>query len=117
MASYRSPGAGIGQVLFGFAYLNEPEEYERRVNLSTELTDIDTEFQENNQGLLERFYQLFESILKYLVMLMASSPRDDPERGAISDPRPVTDAPQVDLKQFISDVEQGFYIQHTVGPA
>lgn len=73
-------------MLFGFSYLKDPDEFERRVNQSTELTDIDTEFQENNQGLLERFYQLFESILKY----------------------------QQDLKQFVDDVGNGFYIQHTV---
>ena len=74
------------QVLFGFNYLKDAEDHERRINQSTELTDIDNDFQENNQSLLERIYLLFESILRY----------------------------QHDLKHFVEDVENGFYIQHTV---
>lgn len=76
----------VDQILFDFAYLKDQDEFERRVNQSTELTDLDTEFQENNQTLLERVYQLFESILKY----------------------------HQDLRHFVDDVEAGFHIQHTV---
>lgn len=36
-------------VLFDFHYLREPEEYERRINESSTLVDLDQDFQENYQ--------------------------------------------------------------------
>lgn len=73
-------------ILFDFHYLREPEEYERKVNESAELLDLDIEFQENHTDILDRFYNLFESIWKY----------------------------QADCRKFIDDVTNGFYIQHSV---
>ena len=36
-------------VLFDFQYLREPEEFERRINESSTLVDLDQDFQENYQ--------------------------------------------------------------------
>ena len=91
-------------VLFDFQYLREPEEFEKRINESSTLVDLDQDFQENYQvsgdkqiifitvlthllfcyqEILERFYRLFESIWKY----------------------------QADFSKYIDDVTNGFYIQ------
>jgi WASH complex subunit strumpellin len=74
------------EVLFDFQYLREPEEYERKINEDVNLLDLDQEFQENHQDILERFYRLFESIWKY----------------------------QSDFFKYIDDVISGFYIQHSL---
>lgn len=73
-------------VLFDFQYLREPEEYEKKINEDVNLLDLDQEFQENHQDILERFYLLFESIWKY----------------------------QADFAKYIDDVTSGFYIQHSL---
>jgi WASH complex subunit strumpellin len=73
-------------VLFDFMYLREPDEYEKKINDSLELLDLDQDFQENHVDILERFYSIFESIWKY----------------------------QTDLIKYIDDVNNGFYIQHSI---
>ena len=73
-------------VLFDFQYLKEPEDFERKINASVDLLDLDQEFQENHEDILDRFYQLFESIWKY----------------------------QQDFAKYIDDVSSGFYIQHSI---
>jgi WASH complex subunit strumpellin len=73
-------------VLFDFQYLREPEEFEKKINDDVNLLDLDQEFQENHQEILQRFYRLFESIWKY----------------------------QADLAKYIEDVTSGFYIQHSL---
>jgi len=72
-------------VIFDFQYLRDPEEFEKKIYESTELTDLDMEFQENHSELLDRFYKLFESIWKY----------------------------QHDFQKFTEDIESGFYIQYS----
>lgn len=74
------------EVLCDFQYLKEPEEFERKLNSNVDLLDLDQEFQENHEEILDRFYQLFESIWKY----------------------------QLDFAKFIEDVQSGFYIQHSI---
>ena len=73
-------------ILFDFGYLREQEEYERRLNENVDLLDLDTEFQENHEEIIIRFYNLFESVWKY----------------------------QSDVGKFIEDVNNGYYIQHSV---
>eukprot|EP01038_Epipyxis_sp_PR26KG_P000619 gene619-862_t len=73
-------------VLFDFQYLREPEEFEKKINESMDLLDLDQEFQVNHQEILERFYKLFESIWKY----------------------------QADFAKYVDDVINGFYIQHSL---
>lgn len=72
-------------VIFDFQYLRDPEEFEKKIYENTELSDLDMEFQENHSEILDRFYKLFESILKY----------------------------QQDFEKFTDDVENGFYIQYS----
>ena len=74
------------QVMFDFHYLKDPEEFERKLNADMDLLDIDQEFHENHEDILNRFYTLFESIWKY----------------------------QQDLSKFINDVIEGFYIQFSI---
>lgn len=74
------------EVLFDFHYLRDPEEFEKKINASAELLELDQEFQENHTEILTRFYSLFESIWKY----------------------------QSDFNKYIEDVSSGFYIQHSV---
>ncbi len=73
-------------VLFDFQYLKEPEEYERKINENVDLLDLDQEFQDNHEEILDRFYKLFESIWKY----------------------------QQDYAKYIEDVKNGYYIQHSL---
>lgn len=73
-------------VLFDFHYLKDPEEFERKINADVDLLDIDQEFHENHDDILNRFYLLFESIWKY----------------------------QLDFAKYVEDVNSGFYIQHSV---
>jgi WASH complex subunit strumpellin len=73
-------------VLFDFQYLREPDDFEKKINEDINLLDLDQEFQENHQEILERFYKLFESIWKY----------------------------QADFAKYIEDVTNGFYIQHSL---
>jgi WASH complex subunit strumpellin len=75
-----------GEVLFDFHYLREPDDFEKKINDSQELLDLDNDFQENYGDILERFYGLFESIWKY----------------------------QTELAKYVDDVNNGFYIQHSV---
>lgn len=73
-------------VIFDFQYLNQPEDYEKRINDSLDLLDLDQEFQDNHEEILDRFYRLFESIWKY----------------------------QHDFSKYIDDVNHGYYIQHSL---
>jgi WASH complex subunit strumpellin len=73
-------------VLFDFHYLRDPEEYEKKINADMDMLDLDQEFQENHDEILNRFYRLFESIWKF----------------------------QADVGKFIDDVNNGFYIQHSI---
>jgi WASH complex subunit strumpellin len=74
------------KVLIDFQYLRDQEEFEKKINDDQDLLDLDQEFQENHQEILDRFYKLFESIWKY----------------------------QMDLAKYVDDVVNGFYIQHSL---
>lgn len=73
-------------VLFDFHYLRDPEDYERKINADVDMLDLDEEFKENHEEILDRFYRLFESVWKY----------------------------QLDFAKYIEDVMNGFYIQHSI---
>lgn len=51
-------------ILFDFAYLRNPEEFENKINSDVELLDVDDEFFDNHEDILDRFYQLFDGIYK-----------------------------------------------------
>ena len=57
-----------------------------KINNDVDLLDIDQEFQDNHMDILNRFYKLFESIWRY----------------------------QSDFAKYIDDINNGFYIQHSI---
>lgn len=60
-----SAGSQYAPVLFDFEYLKSAEEVERRVNTTSGMLDLDQEFMDSYAPILARFYELFESIVKY----------------------------------------------------
>mmetsp|Transcript_19340 Transcript_19340/g.68391 ORF Transcript_19340/g.68391 Transcript_19340/m.68391 type:complete len:1156 (-) Transcript_19340:124-3591(-) len=73
-------------ILFDFKYLKTPERYEHAISQNLDLVDLDDELQESHLPILERFYQLFESMTKYIA----------------------------DLFKYVEDLNTGFYISNTV---
>lgn len=73
-------------VLFDFRYLKTTEAHEERVESSAALLDLDDEFRENNLPLVERFFTLFDRIVRW----------------------------HADFIRFLDDVDDGVYIQHTL---
>ena len=73
-------------ILFDYSYLKEPEDFEKKINSSMELLDLDEEFKENHTEIISRFYLVFESIWKYYT----------------------------ELSKFIDDVNNGYYLQHSL---
>jgi len=65
--------------------------YEERVESSATLLDLDDEFRENNLLMIERFFTLFDRIVRWYN----------------------------DFIRYLDDVDDGVYIQHTLeaGPA
>jgi WASH complex subunit strumpellin len=73
-------------ILFDFAYLKDPERFDEHIDASVDLIDLDEEFRENNMVVLERFYQLFDSIFRYIQ----------------------------DLVSFYEDLTEGNFVHHTL---
>jgi len=73
-------------VLFDFQYFLDPDEYEKIITNSDEMIELDQEFLEVHEEILNRFYRTFESIWIY----------------------------QADLFRFIEDVKGGFYIYYSL---
>ena len=46
-------------IMFDFHYLRDPEEFEKKINANMDLLDLDQEFHENHDDILNRFYLLF----------------------------------------------------------
>lgn len=79
--------AQFGTIILDFAqYLNSQEFWEHKITSSAALMDLDEEFRENHYEILKRFYNLFESIYKYIK----------------------------DFLQYLDDLEAGVFIQHTL---
>lgn len=74
------------RVLFDFNYLKNPEDFDEKVDNSPELVDLDEEFRENHLAVLERFYQLFESIYRFVS----------------------------DYQQFLEQLMEGDFVQHSL---
>jgi WASH complex subunit strumpellin len=73
-------------VLFDFRYLKTPEMFDRSLNTSAALTELDDELYDAHEAILARFYGLFESIVTYLG----------------------------DYNKYLRELEEGYYIQHTL---
>lgn len=78
--------AKYAPVLFDFRYLKTPEMFDKQINTSAELGDVDDEFYASHEELLSRFYALFENVYRYIV----------------------------DYNKYLGDLMEGFYIQHTL---
>lgn len=78
--------AKYAPVLFDFRYLKTPEMFDKQINTSAELGDVDDEFYASHEELLSRFYALFENVYRYIV----------------------------DYNKYLGDLIEGFYIQHTL---
>lgn len=74
------------EILFDFRYLKVTEMCEEKIESSAELLDLDDEFRENNLPLIERFFTLFDRIVRWYN----------------------------DFIRYLDDVEDGVYIQHTL---
>ena len=53
------------EIVFDFMYLKKQDMYDQRIETSEQLLDLDDEFRENHIEILQRFYELFESIIRY----------------------------------------------------
>ena len=73
-------------ILFDFDYLKKPEEYDEKIDSKVDLIDLDEEFRDNHFTILERFYQLYTSIYRYIT----------------------------DYIQFLETLTAGDFVQHTV---
>ncbi|XP_011207419.2 WASH complex subunit homolog 5 [Bactrocera dorsalis] len=74
------------EIILDFSYLKIAEAQEQKIEENPELQDLDDEVRENYLDLLTRFYLAFESTHQYAV----------------------------DLKQFIDELNRGYYIQQTL---
>mmetsp|Transcript_82253 Transcript_82253/g.199407 ORF Transcript_82253/g.199407 Transcript_82253/m.199407 type:complete len:1160 (-) Transcript_82253:74-3553(-) len=82
----RGDAAKYRAILFDFRYMKTPERYEHDISHNLDLVDLDDELQETHLPILKRFYQLFESMTKYIA----------------------------DLYKYVDDLNSGFYISNTV---
>lgn len=78
--------AKYAPILFDFKYLQHKEVFDRQLNTRAELSELDSEFYDTHEEVINRFYALFESIYRY----------------------------HQDFDKYIRDLEEGFYVQHSV---
>jgi len=73
-------------IIFDFRYFQNSELYETRIENSTEYLELDNNFREEHIEILKRFYQLFESVYRYVA----------------------------DFNKFLEELEEGLFIQQTL---
>ncbi|KAL0220768.1 hypothetical protein RCL1_000622 [Eukaryota sp. TZLM3-RCL] len=84
--STKSDKQKYGAIILDFNYLDQPEQFEYKIKQDPDLLDLDEEFPQTHMQLLERFYKLFESIIKY----------------------------HSDFCLFLNQLQTGVFIQHTL---
>ena len=72
-------------IVFDFMYLKKQDMYDQRIENSEMLLDLDDELRENHIEILQRFYELFESIVRY----------------------------HSDFLQFIRNIKDGMFLQYS----
>lgn len=77
---YASERDKYGPILFDFRYIKMQEQYDAFIDSNPQLIDLDEEFRENHSSLLQRFYRLFVSVVRYSLDLMTFF--DELESGA-----------------------------------
>ncbi|ETO29781.1 hypothetical protein RFI_07339 [Reticulomyxa filosa] len=73
-------------IIFDFEYLNKQEQLDTQIEKSEVLLDLDDTFRENHIDILQRFFELFESIVRY----------------------------HRDLLSFVSQVKDGAFLQYSL---
>eukprot|EP00040_Diaphanoeca_grandis_P027104 m.153504 g.153504 ORF g.153504 m.153504 type:complete len:1159 (+) comp30837_c1_seq2:255-3731(+) len=84
-----APQSKYSMIILDFQYFKSAEWYDKRIEDSGDLQDLDEEFRENYLEILSRFYKAFESVFKYMG----------------------------DLNRFLEDLEEGVFIQQTMESA
>eukprot|EP00240_Pyramimonas_obovata_P005205 CAMPEP_0118948162 /NCGR_PEP_ID=MMETSP1169-20130426/47345_1 /TAXON_ID=36882 /ORGANISM="Pyramimonas obovata, Strain CCMP722" /LENGTH=428 /DNA_ID=CAMNT_0006894531 /DNA_START=334 /DNA_END=1617 /DNA_ORIENTATION=+ len=74
------------EILLDFRYFKVPEFYDSQLEPDPRLMELEDEFRENNMPVLERFFQLFDCVVRYYN----------------------------DLLRFIEDLKDGLYIQQSL---
>lgn len=74
------------QILFSYDYIQNKEAYDEKIKSNMEVYDMDQGFQDSYMEIIERFYQLFESIYMFWV----------------------------DVNQYIADITDGKHIDYTM---
>lgn len=75
-----------GDVVLDFTYFKAPEGFNKKIEDTAVLADIDDEIRENHSSIIERIYAVFESIHRYVT----------------------------DLNSFLQDLNEGTFIQRTL---
>lgn len=81
-----SPTSRYAPLLFDFKYLKAPEVHEDKIDADPELVTLDDEFREDCSTVVERFFLLFDGIVRYYK----------------------------DLIRYLDNLQEGAYIQTTV---
>jgi WASH complex subunit strumpellin len=74
------------QVIFDFTYIDQAEVFEDKIQNSVELIEINENFRESFIDIIERFYQLFQSIYRYYE----------------------------DFKKYLDNIRDGFFLEYTL---
>ena len=53
------------QILFDYKYLQDPDPIEEKIQNNIDLIELDEEFRESYQEIIDRFFMLFESVYAY----------------------------------------------------
>jgi WASH complex subunit strumpellin len=53
------------QILFDFSYLKNQDQYDAKIQANIDLIELDENFRESYVEIIERFFQLFDSIFNY----------------------------------------------------
>jgi WASH complex subunit strumpellin len=66
------------QVLLDYQFFKNETHYDSRISADQALIELDDEVKENNIGLIVRFYNMFESIHKFVMDLLRLPPAPSP---------------------------------------
>ncbi|CAG0896952.1 unnamed protein product [Darwinula stevensoni] len=85
-ANSKADTSRYAKLMVDFSYFQTLEVFNKEIEENADLQDLDDELRENSMRILSRFYGAFESVHKFVS----------------------------DLKQFLSHLEEGIYIQQTM---
>jgi WASH complex subunit strumpellin len=83
---FRLSSTRFSPVIMDFKYFDQEDLCEEKIHGNSDILDLDQEFRDNHLEILNRFYQVFEGITKYLN----------------------------DLKQWLHELDEGFFVHYTL---